>query len=75
MKQIINIFEKRVKIGMHLMDDNLKFTLIYIDNEPTTAINYMTRRISIYDNNGIKKIIHLFSEIEKNNLIPNFQKK
>jgi len=75
MKQIINIFEKRVKIGMYLMDDNLKFTLIYIDNSPTTVINYMTRRISIYDNNGIKKIIHLFSYIEKNNLIPNFQKK
>ena len=47
MKQIINILEKRVKIGMYLMNDNLKFTLIYIDNEPTTAINYMTRRISI----------------------------
>ena len=78
MKQIINIFcliGKRVKIEIYHMDNNLIFTLIYIDNAPTTARNYMTRRISIYDNNGIKKIIHLFSYIENNSLIPNFQKK
>lgn len=57
------------------LHESIIITRLKTKKIPTTARNYMTRRIIIYDNNGIKKIIHFFSYIEKNSSIQNFQKK
>jgi hypothetical protein len=57
-KQIINtisLIGKHSKNDMDLMVANLVFSLIYIDDISTNARDPITGRISIYDNNIIKK--------------------
>ena len=47
------------------LHESIIITRLKTKKIPTTARNYMTRRIIIYDNNGIKKIIHFFSYIKR----------